>query len=45
MSNFYLAAKEIGWRGIWDVTGLNATDTARARNITAGYEFMGIYIR
>jgi nitroreductase len=43
MSHFFLAAKEIGWSGSWQVTGFDPEQVAKAHAIPGGYEVLGIY--
>lgn len=45
MSHFFLAAREMGWSGSWQVTGFDASQIAEARGIPPGYEVLGIYRR
>ena len=45
MSHFFLAAKEIGWSGSWQVTGFDPAQVAKTRAIPDGYEVLGIYVR
>ena len=45
MSHFFLAAKEMGWSGSWQVTGFDPVQVARAHAIPDGYEVLGIYRR
>jgi nitroreductase len=43
MAHFFLAAKEMGWSGSWQVTGFDPAQVAKARAIPGGYEVLGIY--
>jgi len=43
MSHFYLAAKELGWRGKWQVTGFDPEQVTEKHAVPAGYEVLGIY--
>jgi nitroreductase len=43
MSHFFLAAKELGSVGKWEVTGFDPAQVAKQRSIPAGYEVLGIY--
>jgi nitroreductase len=45
MSHFFLAAKEMGWSGSWQVTGFDPEEVAKAHAIPSGYEVLGIYTR
>jgi nitroreductase len=45
MSHFFLAAKEMGWSGSWQVTGFDPAQMAKAHAIPEGYEVLGIYGR
>jgi nitroreductase len=45
MSHFFLAAKEMGWSGSWQVTGFDPAQVAKAHAIPHGYEVLGIYRR
>ena len=45
MSHFFLAAKEMGWSGSWQVTGFDPVQVAKAHAVPAGYEVLGIYGR
>jgi nitroreductase len=45
MAHFFLAAKEMGWDGKWQVTGFDAAQVAKRYAIPAGYEVLGIYKR
>jgi len=45
MSHFYLAAKELGWKGKWQVAGFDPAQIAREYVVPAGYEVLGIYNR
>ncbi|MBM3120437.1 MAG: hypothetical protein FJ006_13005 [Chloroflexi bacterium] len=43
MAHFFLAAKEMGWKGNWQVTGFDSAQVARQHAIPDGYEVLGIY--
>jgi len=45
MSHFFLAAREIGWQGSWQVTGFDSLQVARKYAIPQDYEVLGIYRR
>jgi len=45
MSHFFLAAKEMGWGGKWQVTGFDPAQVAKQHGIPSGYEVLGIYRR
>jgi len=45
MSHFYLAAKELGWKGKWQVIGFDPAQVARQHAVPDGYEVLGIYRR
>ena len=45
MAHFFLAAREMGWSGSWQVTGFAPAQVARAHAIPHGYEVLGIYRR
>jgi nitroreductase len=45
MSHFFLAAKEMGWSGSWQVTGFDPAQVAKAHAIPDGYEVLGVYRR
>jgi nitroreductase len=45
MSHFFLAAKEMGWSGSWQVTGFVSSQVAKAHAIPCDYEVLGIYRR
>ena len=45
MVHFFLAAREMGWSGKWQVTGFNPAQVAKAYAIPTGYEVLGIYRR
>jgi nitroreductase len=45
MSHFFLAAKEMGWSGSWQVTGFDPARLAKTHAIPDGYEVLGIYGR
>jgi nitroreductase len=43
MSHFFLAAREIGWKGKWHVTGFDPAQVAKKHTIPEGHEVLGIY--
>ncbi len=43
MAHFFLAAKEMGWSGSWQVTGFDPARVASAYAIPDGYEELGVY--
>jgi nitroreductase len=45
MSHFYLAARELGWKGKWHITGFDPAQVAREHAVPAGYELLGVYKR
>jgi len=45
MSHFFLAAKEMGWGGKWQVTEFDPVEVARGHGIPSAYEVLGIYRR
>jgi nitroreductase len=45
MAHFFLAAKELGSVGKWQVTGFNPSQVAEQHAVPAGYEVLGIYRR
>lgn len=45
MSHFFLAARELGWKGSWQVTGFDPARVAQQHTVPAGYEVLGIYRR
>jgi nitroreductase len=45
MAHFFLAAREMGWSGSWQVTGFDPTQVAKTHAIPDGYEVLGIYER
>jgi nitroreductase len=45
MAHFLLAAKELGWKGSWHVTGFDPAQVAKQHAVPAGYEVLGIYRR
>ena len=45
MADFFLAAREMGWSGSWQVTGFDPAQVAKAHAIPDGYEVLGIYKR
>jgi nitroreductase len=45
MAHFLLAARELGWKGSWHVTGFDPAQVAKQHAIPAGYEVLGIYRR
>jgi nitroreductase len=45
MAHFFLAAREMGWSGSWQVTGFGPAQVAKAHAIPDDYEVLGIYRR
>jgi hypothetical protein len=45
MSHLFLAAKEMGWSGSWQVIGFDPAQVAKAHAIPGGYEVLGMYGR
>jgi len=45
MAHFFLAAKEMGWGGKWQVTGFDPAQVAKQHCIPDDYEVLGIYRR
>jgi nitroreductase len=45
MSHLFLVAKELGWKGSWQVTGFDPAKVAQQHIVPAGYEVLGIYRR
>ena len=45
MAHFYLAAKELGWKGKWRVAGFDPSHVAKHHAVPDGYEVLGIYNR
>ncbi len=45
MAHFFLAAREMGWGGSWQVTGFDPAQVAEAHAIPGGYEVLGVYRR
>jgi len=45
MSHFYLAAREMGWKGTWHVAGFEPAAVAIEHAIPEGYETLAIYER
>jgi nitroreductase len=43
MAHFFLAAKEMGWSGSWQVIGFDPAQVAKSHAIPDGYEVLGIY--
>jgi nitroreductase len=43
MAHFFLAAKELGSVGKWDVTGFDPAQVAEQHAIPTGYEVLGVY--
>jgi nitroreductase len=43
MAHFLLAARELGWKGSWHVTGFDPAQVAKQHAIPAGFEVLGIY--
>ncbi len=45
MAHFYLAARELGWEGKWQVAGFDSARVAGEHAAPDGYEVLGIYRR
>ncbi|MCJ7516196.1 MAG: nitroreductase family protein, partial [Dehalococcoidia bacterium] len=45
MSHFFMAARELGWKGSWQVTGFDPAQMAARHAVPNGYEVLGIYRR
>lgn len=45
MCHFFLAARELGWRGSWQIKNFDAQQIARERSIPRGFEIIGVYPR
>jgi nitroreductase len=45
MSHFFLAARELGWKGKWQVSGFDPAQVAKEHAVPRGYEVLGIYRR
>jgi nitroreductase len=45
MSHFFLTAKELGWKGKWEITGFDPVQIAKQHAVPAAYEVLGIYRR
>ncbi len=43
MAHFFLAAKELGWKGSWSVAGFDPAQVAEQHAVPAGYEVLGLY--
>jgi nitroreductase len=43
MSHFFLAARELGWKGSWHVIGFDPAQVAEQHVVPVGYEVLGIY--
>ncbi len=43
MCHFFLAAREMGWQGSWQITGFDAERIASERSIPQGFEVIGVY--
>ncbi len=43
MCHFFLAARELGWKGSWQIDGFDAERITRERSIPQGFEVLGIY--
>jgi nitroreductase len=43
MSHFFLAAREMGWSGSWQVTEFDSAQVAKEHAIPSDYEVLGIY--
>jgi nitroreductase len=45
MAHFFLTARELGWKGGWNVTGFDPAQVAQQHAIPQGYKVLGIYRR
>ncbi len=45
MCHFYLAAREMGWEGKWQLEGFHAERLTREHRIPEGFEIIGVYRR
>ncbi len=45
MSHFFLSARELGWKGKWQVSGFDPTHMIKKHAVPRGYEVLGIYRR
>jgi nitroreductase len=45
MCHFFLVAREMGWKGGWQITGFDAERIASERSIPQGFEVIGVYRR
>ena len=45
MAHFYLAGREMGWKGTWHVAGFDPATVATEHAIPVGYESLAIYER
>ena len=43
MAHFFLAAREMGWSGSWQVTGFDPAQVTKIHAIPDGYEVLGLY--
>lgn len=43
MCHFFLAARELGWKGSWQIKNFDAQKIAKERSIPQGFEIMGVY--
>lgn len=43
MCHFFLAARELGWQGSWQIAGFDAERIASERSIPKGFEILGVY--
>ncbi len=45
MCHFYLSAKELGWKGKWQVAGFDPSQVAEKHAVPNSYEVLGVYNR
>lgn len=45
MCHFFLAARERGWKGSWQISGFDAAEISRKRRVPGSLEVIGIYRR
>jgi nitroreductase len=45
MSHFFLAARELEWKGKWHIIGFDPAQVAEEHAVPAGFEVLGIYRR
>jgi nitroreductase len=45
MSHFFLSARELGWKGKWQVSGFDPAQVVKKHAVPNGYEVLGIYRR